>query len=478
MVLLNFAQIRNNLENKNCKEGIKIVFYHQGKNENEIVVQKQNNKQYLNDAKAKGFAGEFFIADDVIFFSLGKIEECNSVNAAWQVQKQMGSLYTLLKNRFNSHKIEFDQHEHLKHCYYGFILASYDYNFLKKDPKIVSFNLIVKKEFKEIVEVAHFQNIARFLGDTPANLMTPTLFVEYATDLMKGNSNVEMKVLEEEECKKLGMNLFLSVGTGSVEKSKLLTLKFFNGNSDRHQLAMVGKGVCFDSGGTSLKPSLNMHKMKMDMMGAATIFCAFSTAVKLNLKINLTCTIPLVENMPGSRATKPGDVFVGMAGKSVEIGNTDAEGRLILGDALSYAQKMYGKLPENVIDAATLTGAMRVSLGNVYGGYFSNSDSLSKKINQATTESAEKLWRLPLSKHYQETLTSNVADFNNIGARGRGGSITAAEFLHHFIDENVNWAHFDIAGLMDEAVLKEIYGAEATGRPLPAFVELIKKLID
>ncbi|OQS53997.1 Cytosol [Ecytonucleospora hepatopenaei] len=477
--LLDFKKLRNVLESKECTGNVVVKFF-SGKEENVKVLCCNDSDilTFLKNKKVSGSHGEIFEYKQNILCGLGDLNEKEYDEVvAMNVQKSMGNLFSYISKYFKNYSIEFEEFSLVKHCYYGFILASYKYDFLRKDVKEdFKCNLKYPLEYKNVVEMAHCQNISRFLGDTPANLMTPTHFVEYAKILFENNEKVKMKVLEEEDCKKLGMNLMLSVGQGSKEKSKLLTLEYKgNSNLDDHKIAMVGKGVCFDSGGISLKPSLNMHHMKFDMMGAGTLIGAFKACVDANVKINMTCTIPLVENLPSSTATKPGDVFTAMNKMSVEIGNTDAEGRLILADAICYAQTQYSKKPEIIMDTATLTGAMVVALGNVYAGYFTNSEKLSKTIEEASKDSDELLWRMPLSKYYRKMLESDVADLNNIGGRGMGGSCSAAEFLHAFVEKDVEWVHFDIAGMMNEGFLKENYKSGGTGRPLPMFVEMVKK---
>ena len=233
-------------------------------------------------------------------------------------------------------------------------------------------------------------------------------------------------------------------------------------------IALVGKGVTFDTGGISIKPAAGMAAMKHDMMGAGTLLATLKLVASLGLKVNITGTFPLVENMPGSKATKPGDVFFSMSGRSVEVDNTDAEGRLILADGITFAQQ---DKPDFLFDAATLTGAMTVALGSVYGGFFSNDDKLASLIYDSGLKTNDLLWRMPLSPYHRETLKSHVADLIDTGGRD-AGSAKAAEFLHDFVDEGVKWAHFDIAGLMEKSFNCELFGKEATGRPIPTFWRL------
>ena len=474
-MFLEYNKLRKVVSGKGDKGSVQVIFYEKDGDKIKPIIEDKKAENFLLSKNTKGFSGEIFEENKTIYCCVGSYKDITNKDV-FVSSKCSGALFKYVETYFENYEIKFVDFKGIESIYFCFILASYKYTHLHKKPEEnKEFNLVIPEEHKKICEIAHSQNLARFFGDTPANLMTPSHFVKYAEEIFK-DTKVEMKVLEENECKELGMNLFLSVGQGSAQPSKLLTLKYFGDDStDNHKIAMVGKGVTFDSGGISLKPGLNMHHMKYDMMGAGTLLMVFKTCVDLDLKINMTCTLPLVENMPSSTATKPGDVFTAMNGLSVEIGNTDAEGRLILADALCYAQKEYGKKPEIVIDAATLTGAMCIALGNVYSGFFTNSDNLSEKINSASSTAKELLFRMPVCGYYKDQLKSNCADLNNIGGR-MAGSCTAAAFLEAFIEENVEWAHFDIAGMMNDSCFKEIFGSYATGRPLAMFVQLIKDL--
>ena len=478
--LFDYNSIRNSLHTKDDMKETVSVFFYTKSGDNIVVYGDNENKfaSFLTDQNANIAPGEIFICDGNILCSIGKeeIKNDNHIEYNWSIQKAMGSLYSKISMYFSNKNIKFIEFQDISQCYYGFILASYSYEFLKKKPsETTPLNLIYSLKHEEIIQIAHNQNLARFLGDTPANLMTPTIFVSYVKEMFK-DLNVTIKILEEDQIKDLNMNLMYSVGQGSNEPSKLLTIEY-NGDSESeiHKIAMVGKGVTFDSGGISLKPGADMHRQKMDMMGGATMLLSFKTAVEMSYKINATCVIPLVENMPGSKATKPGDVYKAMNGLSVEINNTDAEGRLILADGLCYAQRCFKNKPEYLINCCTLTGAIKIALGNVYAGYFTNNDEFSHLINKAAENSSELLWRMPLSGFYKKQLSSNVADCQNIGGR-LAGACTAAEFLHQFVEDGVKWAHFDMAGIKDEGILNQIYKKGATGRPIPAFVALLKSL--
>ncbi|ORD94237.1 AMPL [Enterospora canceri] len=481
-MLLRFDRHEKRLQSTTTTDAITVFFYTVNDGGvNLLGCNDEESVSFLNNKNARGVSGEIFSRNERVFCSLGKIELGKQKNArdelaAWSIQSSMGPLYKHVSTYHNGSSVSFTPFGMVEECYFGFILASYKYDhLLKENEDETHFSLVVPEEYTEIATVAHSQNKARFLGDTPSNLLTPTTFCEYAHEIFRGLDKIEIVVVEEERCREMGMNLMLSVGNGSAEPSKLLTVKYSGDSSTtRHKLAMVGKGVVFDSGGISLKPSKDMHRQKMDMMGGATMLLSLHAAARMNLPINATCTVPLVENMPGSKATNPGDIFKAANGIHVEVGNTDAEGRLILADALWYAQNCYGESPEFLIDAATLTGAIKVALGRIFGGFFTNSEAFSDLISGAAERGSELMWRMPLSAYYRKQLDSPVADCNNVGGPMAGAS-TAGEFLYQFV-ECEKWAHFDIACLKDESHMGAVYGRGATGRPIRAFYEIVRAL--
>ena len=281
--------------------------------------------------------------------------------------------------------------------------------------------------------------MARDLVFEPANTLHPAEFVARCRKL--GKLGVEVKVLDESAMEKLGMGALLGVGQGSRRESYLVTMRWKGGGKDA-PIALVGKGVTFDTGGISLKPPKGMEEMKMDMGGAAAVTGAMRAIAGRRVKRNVVGVIGLVENMPDGNAQRPGDVVKSMSGKTIEVINTDAEGRLVLADALHYTQRTFK--PQAMVDLATLTGAIIVSLGKEYAGLFTNSDDLSEQLLQSGGRTDEPLWRMPLGKGYHKQLKSHIADMKNIGGPA-GGSITAACFLEKFI-EDTPWAHLDIAG--------------------------------
>ncbi|KAM0681107.1 bleomycin hydrolase [Glugoides intestinalis] len=481
MELLDFAKLRKRFELKQTNAQVNVFLFSKEGENIKIHSKTASNeaKDFVKSMNPQGSTGEVFTKEKSIFICIGKTGNDATVSQRTNVCKAMKALYTTLK-RFNEHEILFEDSEFTEDAIFALILASYSYDFLKKSKEDVQFFLNAPK-YEKVIEIAHAQNVARFFGDTPANLMTPTLFVEYAKKFFENENFINsdellFEVYSKDFMEKNDMNLILSVNQGSVEEPKLLRIKYNPNKGDKNEnvdISLVGKGVCFDTGGISIKPAANMHKMKHDMMGAATLMCTLMLAVKFKVNKSITLVLPLVENMPSGSATKPGDVFRSMNGLTVEVDNTDAEGRLILADALTYAQK---ENPEYLFDAATLTGAMVVALGSVYAGYFTSDDQLSKLIFESGVETNDHLWRMPLSPFYREALKSYVADMKNIGSVG-GGSCIAAEFLKEFVDtKKCKWAHFDIAGTMTDSYLSDVYGADATGRPIRAFIRLIEKL--
>ena len=305
--------------------------------------------------------------------------------------------------------------------------------------------------------------LARDLGNLPANVCTPSYLARTAKKLATGNGKLTTKVLTEPEMKRLKMHSLLSVTAGAVEPAKMIVMQYKGGGNEQ-PVVLVGKGVTFDSGGISLKPGPGMDEMKFDMCGAASVIGAMATVAALKLPINLTVIVPAVENMPSGTATRPGDIVTSMSGQTIEILNTDAEGRLILCDALTYARRFK---PAAIIDVATLTGACVIALGAHNTGVMSNDDDLAAEIVSAGVAAADRGWHLPQSEEYTQQLKSNFADMANIGGKG-GGAITAGAFLGKFTD-GMSWAHLDIAGTAWEQGAKK----GATGRPVPMLSQLL-----
>ncbi len=290
--------------------------------------------------------------------------------------------------------------------------------------------------------LAGAQNLARDLANSPANLMTPTDIAERAQGIAEAEG-LDCEIIEREEAERLGMRSYLSVAAGSRQPPKFVVLRY-RGGRGRRSVGLIGKGITFDSGGISLKPAAGMERMKADMSGAAAVLGAMQAIARLGPAVNVTGVAPCTENLPGGAATKPGDVFTAMDGQTIEVLNTDAEGRLVLADALAWARSQDCS---PLIDVATLTGAMSIALGNVRAGVFANDDRLYAELERAAGAAGEPIWRFPLDAEYGEQIKSDVADVKNTGGRG-AGSITAAKFLERFVHDSP-WAHFDIAGVMD-----------------------------
>jgi cytosol aminopeptidase len=349
----------------------------------------------------------------------------------------------------------------------GVVLATYQYDLLhsKKKDKVRVVYRGGNEEVLRAIRVAEAQNFARFLGDTPANHMTPILFCEYAKEYLKG---VEVFVREKKFVEEKKMGLFLGVNRGSDEEPRILEA-VYNGKEGGTEVVLVGKGITFDSGGISLKPPTKMGLMKGDMLGGASVVAVIGALARAKAKVNVAGIVMLTENLPSGKATKPGDVHIGMSGKTVEVDNTDAEGRLVLADGLAYSEKFEAPV---VIDIATLTGAIKVSLGGVFAGLFSNDDELSEKIIRAGSEAADPVWRMPCTDDYLEQISSDVADIKNMGGSSGGNSITAALFLREFVGER-KWAHLDIAGIESETIYGGLYGTGMSGRPVALLSTLL-----
>jgi leucyl aminopeptidase len=340
-----------------------------------------------------------------------------------------------------------------------------DYKSKKKDaPSLEEVCVSLSNGFDADAQVALNNGIAisegmkltRDLANHPGNVCTPTYIAETATSLAKEYKNVEIDVLEEADMEKLGMGSFLSVSVGSDEPGKMVILQYFGAKDKKQQpIALVGKGVTFDTGGISLKPGASMDEMKFDMGGAAGMLGTLKACAEMQLDINVVVVLAAAENMPSARATKPGDIVTSMKGITIEVLNTDAEGRLVLCDALTYVGKYN---PSIVIDAATLTGACIVALGHHISAVLSNDDELANDLMDAGNTINDRAWRLPMGDDYKKQLKSSFADLGNIGGRA-AGTITAACFLGEFT-KDYKWAHLDIAGTAWT-------GKDATGRPVP-----------
>ena len=364
---------------------------------------------------------------------------------------------------------------------HGAQLKSYEFNIYKTDKKKIrdkNINLTVfgnsiqktnllRYKLKALLEGVF---LTRDLVSEPGNILHPD---EYAKRIIKLRKfGLKVTVYDQKKLKKLGFNALLGVGQGSIRGSYLVTMEW-NGNKNKSKpLAFVGKGVCFDTGGISLKPAKFMEDMTYDMAGSATVVGLMKTLALRKSKVNAVGVVGLVENMPGGNAQRPGDIVKSYSGQTIEVLNTDAEGRLVLADALTYTEEKFK--PSLIVDLATLTGAIIVALGSEYAGLWSNSDKLSKQLIDAGENVEEKLWKMPLHENYNKLMDSNTADMQNINYVGGAGSTTAAQFLQRFIINKTPWAHLDIAGMAFSKYAGALNSGGATGygvRLLNKFIE-------
>ncbi len=329
------------------------------------------------------------------------------------------------------------------------------------------------KEYIPYAALANGVRYARDLTNEPANNMTPQIMADDIKRL--GYLGLDIEILDEKRMKSNNFNLALSVAQGSENKPRIAVIKWF-GNKEKSDfdLGLVGKGVTFDAGGISLKPSSGMWDMKQDMAGAAAVVGALKTVALQKLPVNIIGIVGLVENMPSGTATRPGDIVQSMSGQTVEILNTDAEGRLVLADCLWYLQQEYNVT--KIIDIATLTGAVMVALGTEMAGVMGNDNALIESLKKAANISGEHVWQLPINDAYNKMMNSDIADMKNISESRNAGTITAACFLGRFIKKGVKWAHIDIAGMDKESKGKPLYPKGATGFGVKLFMALIKEL--
>ena len=364
------------------------------------------------------------------------------------------------------------------HFLHGLKLKSYEFNVYKskKNKRLIHINVIGSKNkisvqnqlrFKALEEGTFF---ARDLVSEPGNILHPDEYAKRINSLKK--FGLKINIYDEKKLKKLGMNALLGVGQGSIRGSYLVTMEWNGAKDNSKPLGFVGKGVCFDTGGISLKPAKFMEDMTYDMAGSATVVGLMKNLAVRKAKVNAVGVVGLVENMPGGNAQRPGDIVKSYSGKTIEILNTDAEGRLVLADALTFTEKKFK--PKFMVDLATLTGAIIVSLGSEYAGLFSNDDKLSKQLIEAGEKVDEKLWRMPLHKNFDKLIDSKNADMQNINYVGGAGSTTAAQFLQRFVLNKTPWAHLDIAGM----AFSKYGGALNSGGATGYGVRLLNKLIE
>ena len=376
-----------------------------------------------------------------------------------------------IKNRVKDVSLSLCENESIQAITEGILLGSYKFlSYKSKNDELHPIEKVVITASEEKIEsslaemgiakiISQNVIIARNMVNHPSNHMTPSMFAAEACRLVE-NTNLKISVLGEKDIEKLGMQAFLAVAKGSCESPQLLVIEY-NGNAEsQEKLGLIGKGICFDSGGISLKPADGMEKMKGDMAGAAAVLGAMLAIAQLKLAINVVAVIPCAENMPSGTAVKPGDVVRAMSGKTIEIVNTDAEGRLILADGIYYAGQLGAT---SMVDIATLTGACVIALGNCVSAIMGNDNELCDKLLAASKKTGEKMWRLPFYDDYKEQIKSDIADIKNVGGRP-AGSITAGLFLAEFANE-VPWVHIDIAGtsMVEKDSGYQVKGATGVG---------------
>jgi len=439
-----------------------------------------NDLLRTSDLKKNLFVFEISSKKKVVIISVKNSLEASAIENLGaefysRINHEMKSEYFV-----NSDSISEKYKNFIGYFLHGLKLKSYEFNIYKskKEKKLISINVIGKKNkvtiqnelrFKAIEEGTFF---ARDLVSEPPNVLNPK---EYTNRLLKLRKlGIKVTVYNESQMKKLGMHSLLGVGKGSINESFLVTLEWKGNKKDKKApLSFIGKGVCFDTGGISLKPAKFMEEMKYDMAGSAVVAGLIQTLATRKAKVNAVGVVGLVENMPGGNAQRPGDIVKAYNGKTIEVLNTDAEGRLVLADALSFAEAKFK--PRFMIDLATLTGAIIMALGEEYAGLFSNNDDLSNKIFKVGEKVKEKVWRLPLHHNYDKLINSTIADMQNINYSGGAGSITAAQFLQRFVTSKTPWAHLDIAGMAFSKKAANLNPGGATGFGVRLLNQLIEE---
>ena len=438
--------------------------------------------------------------DDISSIDISNHQKCFLVKVdnkkkSNYAQEKGADFFVYLKNIKNIKNIQFcidttnfnkeKNSEFFSEFLFGFSLKSYEFNKYKTQKNIadnkINYTVItsnkqnLEKDYKYYEAIKEGVFLARDLVSEPPNVLTPKAYMLEIKKLSK--LGLKIKSYGEKELKKLKLNALLGVGQGSINETYLVTIEW-NGNKKRKKnpIAFVGKGVCFDTGGISLKPAKFMEEMKYDMAGSAVVVGLLKSLALRKAKVNAIGVVGLVENMPGGNAQRPGDIVKSYSGKTIEVLNTDAEGRLVLADALTFTEKKYK--PKFIIDLATLTGAIIVSLGEEYAGLFSNNDELAKKIFKSGEEVKEKVWRLPLHKNYDKLINSQIADVQNINYSGGAGSITAAQFLQRFILNKTPWAHLDIAGMAFSKKAASLNAGGATGFGVRLLNKLVKEYFE
>ena len=448
-----------NIKQKNLKAFSKQVLSNKLFAENNFLIKNQNNKTYI------------FV-------------NCLNSKTSLEFEKLGSNLYVFLNNNkiesafvdIRSNSLTNVQMEKFLH---GAQLKSYKFNLYKSNRKknsYIDLNVVGNKNKKmnilrnKLNAILQGVFLTRDLVSEPGNVLHPDEYARRITKLRK--FGLKVNVYDKKKLKKLGMNALLGVGQGSVRGSYLVTIEWKGARNNTSPLCFVGKGVCFDTGGYSLKPAKFMEDMTYDMAGSAAVVGLMKTLALRKSKINAVGVVGLVENMVSGNAQRPGDIVRSYSGKTIEVLNTDAEGRLVLADALTFTEEKYK--PRLIVDLATLTGAIIVSLGSEFAGLFSNNDKLSKQLIDAGKSVEEKLWRMPLNNNFDKLINSKNADMQNINYVGGAGSTTAAQFLQRFIINKTPWAHLDIAGM----AFSKYGGALNSGGATGYGVRLLNKFIE
>jgi len=464
-------------------------------NKVEIILIASNNlnnskHQFIKNAtnhydfSAKFLQTQLLSRDNASLFLIGLGDEKKLTDLA--LNKIGGKILQVINSyKFTHAKINFEDSKHSAkspEIAFGMMLQSYRFNkyfvdkLKEKELKVQEIEIAVSDEKKARENFQNLEILAknifmvRDLVSEPSNILNPESYADFCKNLKK--EGLEVEVLGEEQMKKLGMNALLGVGQGSDKESKLVIFNYRGGKKDQAPLAFVGKGVTFDTGGISIKPSANMEDMKTDMSGSAVVVGLLRNLAQRKAKINAIGVIGLVENMPSGTAQRPGDVVKSMSGQTIEVINTDAEGRLVLADALHYTITKYK--PKLVVDLATLTGAIIVSLADVYAGLFCNDDQLAHDLIASGEETGDRLWQMPIGDDYDEMINSDIADMKNVGSGRGAGSITAAQFLKRFVGKT-KWAHLDIAGVAWKGKGDAMAHKGATGFGLRLLDNFVKK---
>ena len=430
------------------------------------------------DLKKKLLIFELTSKKKVVLISIKKsMKNCDIENLG-------AEFYGLIKNvksteyLINSDSIVSINKNFIGHFLHGLKLKSYNFRKYKTkiEKRLININVFGKKNNNPVKDQSKFKALeegtfyARDLVSEPGNVLHPDEYAKRIKSLKK--YGLKINIYDQKKLKKLGMNALLGVGQGSIRGSYLVTMEWKGLKNNSKPLGFIGKGVCFDTGGYSLKPAKFMEDMTYDMAGSAAVVGLMMSLALRKAKINVIGVVGLVENMVSGNAQRPGDIVKSYSGKTIEILNTDAEGRLVLADAITFTEKKYK--PKFIIDLATLTGAIIVSLGSEYAGLFSNNDKLSKELIEAGKKVEEKLWRMPLHKNFDKLINSKNADMQNINYVGGAGSTTAAQFLQRFILNKTPWAHLDIAGM----AFSKYGGALNSGGATGYGVRLLNQLIE